>query len=92
MTVSSRESVPASISSAISSSVITFVTLAGRQRVCASFSYSTSPVAFSISTAHGADTLGITPGVAGAAQAAAPGRARSTAAVRIKQKIRLISI
>ena len=25
------------------------------------FSYSTSPVAFSISTAHGADTLGITP-------------------------------
>ena len=86
VTVSASDMRPESTSSAMSSIVITFVTLAGKPRSCAFFSYSTSPVTFSISTADGADTLGTAPaGSAGAAQAAGD----SSAAVAAKSKNRM---
>ena len=50
VTVSSYESAPESMASMVKSSVITFVTLAGRRRSCALCSKSTSPVDRSIST------------------------------------------
>ena len=51
VTGSSGETAPLSTASATSSSVITFVTLAGERCRWASFSYSTVPVCRSISTA-----------------------------------------
>ena len=54
VTVSSRLSFPLSMSSTMSSMVITLVTLAGKRRSRAFFSYITVPVSFSISSAEGA--------------------------------------
>ena len=81
VTVSSSFSLPLSMSSTMSSIVITFVTLAGNMRSCAFFSYSTSPVYFSISIADGAEML-MSPSRSGSALAAGQSR---TAKSRKKQ-------
>ena len=57
VTVSSRLIFPLSMASTMRSMVMTFVTLAGNRRLCASFSYRSVPVSFSISTAEGADMV-----------------------------------
>ncbi|MEI3077117.1 MAG: hypothetical protein V8T17_07985 [Oscillospiraceae bacterium] len=55
--MSSYESAPESMASIVSSSVITFVTLAGSRGVCSSLAKSTVPVCFSISSAEGASSV-----------------------------------
>ena len=57
VTVSSYESAPESMASIVSSSVITFVTLAGSRGVCSSLAKSTVPVCFSIKRAEGASSV-----------------------------------
>ena len=87
VTVSSRRIFPASRSSTISSMVITLVTLAGKPLLWASFSYSTSPVSFSISMAEGA-VMSISPSLSGA-DAIAPVGSRQAMAM-IKDNIRFM--